>query len=415
MPPRRITNKVNPTTLDNAVDAHDLFGDIPNLMLPWFNDEITEIYSREPVEANDGLMMGCPVWGEQYIDRLAAYTIPSLMSPDNLAALKGRGRLVLYIDEREFPYVHRLTAWVRRAGIKVLFRFIPPEVMRMLDRGDYSSRFRTLAVVQNVLTHMAGVQGMAYHQFQPDHLYEAHYFPNLFRLGEKHEAIIQMSLNATMEGIEPEVEKFRTDSGALAIPGRELGDMGYRHMHPQCQLHSMNAAKWPDSLPCSHRLWWQGKDAVHIYSSHVNPAWLSPRLCLDAPVAFTSTMDTLLPEYVPPDLPFYVPTVEDELTFIEFSDAEKPANRPYVGFQDFSMNFWGASSFTGEYMPYFSRPSLVPIKPKASYLTDDEIKRQAGQIVESLNATQDAAGIAWMKKKYSSRFARAAALPEVMR
>ena len=116
MPPRRITNRVNPSTLDNAVDAHDLFGDIPNLMLPWFNDEITEIYSREPVEANDGLMMGCPVWGEQYIDRLAAYTIPTLMSPDNLAALKGRGRLVLYIDEREFPYVHRLTAWVRSTG-----------------------------------------------------------------------------------------------------------------------------------------------------------------------------------------------------------------------------------------------------------------------------------------------------------
>jgi hypothetical protein len=398
--------------LDNAIDAHDLYGDIPGLMQPWFDAEHEDLYGH-PGAKGDGVLMGCPVWGMDYIDRFAAYTIPTLMAPANLAALKDRCRLVIYHERDAKPYLHRLTAWVRRGGIEVIFRPIPDDVMGMLARGDYSSRFRTLGVVGNVLTHMAGRAGMGFHMLQPDHLYGVRYFENLLRLGKEHDAVTQMSLNATLDGVGPEIEKYRTESGALAIPDRDLGDMAYRHMHPQCQLHSMNAAKWPDKLPCSHRLWWQGKDAVHVYSSHVNAAWLSPGLCLDSPIAFTSTMDTLLPEYVPGD--FYVPTVEDEMTFIEFSDAEKPANRPYVAFKDFAMNFWGSSSFTGEYMPYFSRPSLVPIKPKASFLTDEEIKRQFGQIVEGLNATQDSVGLAWMRQKYSSRFARAAALPEVMR
>lgn len=410
----RGSKPTDPERIDQSIDAHDLFGDIPKLMEPWFDAEHEDLYGH-PAIKGEGVLMGCPVWGEDYVDRFAAYTIPTLMAPENLAALKDRCRLVIYTQSAAVSYLHRLTAWVRRAGIEVIFRPIPDGVMRMLARGDYSSRFRTLSVVGNVLTHMAGRAGMGFHILQPDHLYGPRYFKNLLRLSADHEAIIQMSLNASLEGIKGEVERYRTESGALAIPDRDLGDMAFRHMHPQCQLHSMNAATFPDKLPMSHRLWWQGKDAVHIYSSHINPAWLSPRLCLDSPIAFTSTLDTLLPELVPPDVQFYVPTVEDEMTFIEFSDGEKPANRPYVNFNDFAMNFWGSSSFTGEYMPYFERPSLIPIKPKASHITDEEIGRQFGLIKEGLIAAQDRVSLNWMKQKYSSRFARAAALPEVMR
>jgi hypothetical protein len=400
--------------LTGFADEHDSFGDIPGVMMPWFNDEHEDLYGH-PAAKGEGVLMGAPVWGIEYIDRFAAYTIPTLMAPANLAALKDRCRLVIYTEPDAISYLHRLTGWVRRAGIEVIFRIMPNDVMGMLARGDYASRFRTLGVVGNVLTHMAGRSDMGFHMLQPDHLYGHQYFPNLFRLAKEHDAITQMGLNATTDGINPELEKFRTNTGALAIPDLELGDMSFRHMHPQCQLHSMNVAKFPEKLPQSHRLWWQGKNAVHIHSAHTNAAWLAPALCLDAPISFTSTMDTLLPEYIPPDVSVYTPTVEDQMTFAEFSDSEKPANRPYVGFDEFANNFWGASSFTGEYMPYFDKPSLVPIKPKASFITDDEIKRQFSVLRESLLKVQDSVFIDWGRKKYSSRFARAAALPEVMR
>lgn len=410
----RGSKATDPDKINQSIDAHDLFGDIPNLMEPWFDAEHADLYGH-PAAKGEGILMGCAVWGESFIDNFAAYTIPTLMAPANLAALKDRCRLVIYTQHEAVSYLHRLTAWVRRGGIEVVFRVIPDGVMRMLARGDYSSRFRALSVVGNVLTHMAGRSGMALHFLAPDHLYAPRYFENLHRLGKDYEAVIQMGLNANLEGIARETEKYRTESGALEIPDIDLGDMSFRHMHPQCQLHSMNAAKLPDKLPMSHRLWWQGKDAVHIYSSHLNPAWLSPRLCLDAPIAFTSTLDTMLPELVPPDVPFYMTNADDGMTFLEFSDADKPANRPYVGFKDFAMNFWGSSSFTGEYMPYFVRPSLVPIKPKASHITDEEIKRQFSVIKEGLVSVKDEVSLNWMRQKYSSRFARAAALPEVMR
>jgi hypothetical protein len=406
-------------------------GDLPDsteaLMQPWFDYEYGELMGQPSVKG-DGIVMGYPLWGKEFIERFLVYTIPTLMAPANLEALSGRCRLVLYHERAAGPMLDKHLGWVRRSGIELILRRIPDDVMEMLYRrgppvllktgqvvpGNYSARFQALSVVGNVLVRMAGRWGMAFHMSQPDHLYGPNYFPNLFRLGEKYEAITQMSLNATM-AIAPELEKFRTNSGGLIIPDRELGDMGFRHMHPQCQLHSMNAAKIPDKIPLSHRLFWQGKDAVHMYSSHVNAAWLSPRLCADAPIAFTSTLDTLLPELIPPDVEVYIPTPEDEMTFIEFSDADKPANRPYVPMDEFCTNFWDSSSFSGEYIPYFIRPTRIPIKPKASYLTDDEITRQFGTLLEAVMESQDRVGIQWLKKRFQSRYTRAANLPEVAR
>ena len=54
------------------------------------------------------------------------------------------------------------------------------------------------------------------------------------------------------------------------------------------------------------------------------------------------------------------------------------------------------------------RPSLVPIKPKASYLTDAEIERQFSVILAALEESQDRIGIGWLKQRFSSRFQKAA-------
>lgn len=399
------------------MDPQDPQGIIPRLMEPWFDAEHEELYARAPVKG-EGVLMGCPLWGRDYIERFACYCIPTLLAPANKAALKDRCRLVLFIPEAAKRLLHRLTRGLANAGITVVFRYIPEDVLRMLDTGDYGARFRALALCGNVLTHMAGRAGMAYHMIQPDQTYAHRYFENLLRLGKDHQAITQMSLNVSLESAAEEIEQYRTPDGALVFPDRELGDLGYRHMHAQCQLHSMQVAKFPDAIPSSHRLWWQGRDAIHMYSAHTHPAWLSAELCLDSPVAFTSTLDTLLPEYIPPgpdgDPVFYVPTVDDGMMFIELSDSDKPANRPYVDAPEFCTNFWGNSSFSNAYMPFFVRPSLVPIKPQASYITDAEIERQFAEILAALEATHDAVGLAWLKQKFSTRYQKAAMHPAVL-
>lgn len=399
-----------------SMDTQDPHGDIPDLLMPWFNAEHEELYGRAMVKG-EGVLMGCPMWGRDYVERWAYYSLPTLLAPANQAALKDRCRLVLFIPRAARPMVHRLTRGVASAGIEVIFRDIPDNVLDIMSR-DYGARFRALGLVGNVLTHMAGRAGMGAHMYQPDQAYGHEYWPNLFRLAKDHEAITQMSLNVSVESAADEIEQYRIETGALVFPDRELGDLGYRHMHPQCQLHSMNAAKIPDKIPSSHRLWWQGDGAVHMYSAHTHPAWLSPAICRDSPVAFTSTLDTLLPEYIPPGDDgkpvFYVPAIDDGLTFIELSDRGKPANRPYVPLEQFCEDFWRNSSFGDAYMPFFVRPSLVPIKPKASHITDEEIKRQFAQILAALEESQDRIGLDWLKQKFSTRFAKAAMYSQVL-
>lgn len=400
-----------------SMDPQDPMGDIPQHMLPWFNAEHEEVYGRAAVKG-EGVLMGCPIWGRDYIERFAYYCLPTLLAPANQAALKDHCRLVLFIPRSARPMLHRLTRGVANAGIEVIFRDIPDTVMEMLYRRDYGARFRALALVGNVLTHMAGRAGMGCHWLMPDHAYGHRFFENLLRLGAQHQAIVNMGINVAFASAEAEIERYRIETGALVFPDRELGDLGFRHMHPQCQLHSMNVAKFPEKLPSSHRLWWQGRDTVRFYSAHSHPAWLSPALCLDSPVAFTSTLDTLLPEYIPPGPDgkpeFYVPTVDDGLTYVELSDADKPANRPYVDLDEFCANFWRNSSFGDAYMPFFVRPMLVPIKSQASYLTDAEIERQFGVIVEALEGSQDAIGLGWLKQRFSTRFQKAAMHSQVL-
>lgn len=396
----------------SGFDSQDPYGEILGVLQPWFNEEHDELYGTAAVMGR-GVVMGCPIWGQDYLDRFFNICLPTLGSPGNIKALAGRCRLVLFIDGGDRPQVHRRTGWLRRAGIEVILRAIPPAAMAILPHGYYA-RFRLLGCVGNILTHMAGRWGMGLHMYQPDHLYAQDYFSNLLRLGALHDAIAQISMNASLtQELVDEIEPFRTPEGFIAIPDVDLGDIGFRHMHGQCQLHSMNDAAFPYKIPLSHRLWWQGKDAVHMYSAHENPAWLSPALCADAPVAFTSTLDTMLPELIPGE--FYVPTREDGLTFIEVSDGDKPANRPYVSLDEFCGEFWRNGSFSREYVPYFSRPSLIPIKPKASYITDEVIKKQFDQILEGVMATEDSVALEWLRKKYSSRFAKAVELPELLR
>jgi hypothetical protein len=393
-----------------SMDTQDPHGDIPELLMPWFNAEHEEIYGRATPKG-EGVLMGCPLWGREYIERWAYYSLPTLLAPRNQTALRDRCRLVLFIPRAARPMLHRLTRGAANAGIDVIFRDIPDNVLNIMSR-DYGARFRALGLVGNVLTHMAGRAGMGCHMYQPDQAYSHRYFENLLRLGELHRAIIHMGFNVNVDSAADEIEQYRIEGGALVFPDRELGDLGFRHMHPQCWLHSMNAAKIPDKLPASHRLWWQGRDVVYFYSAHVHPAWLAPELCIDSPVAFTSTLDTLLPEYIPPNADgrpeFYVPTVDDGMVYVELSGADKPANRPYIPLADFCGDYWRNSSFGDAYRPYFAQAIPVPIKPQASFLTDEEIRRQHALISAELDASQDRIGIEWLKSKFSTRFQKAA-------
>lgn len=401
-----MSDPVNATHADMVDRAEH----IAKRLQPWFKEEMREI-NRAPGVPGNGLLLGFPVWGKEYIQRFALYGMASMMSPANLAALKGRCRLVIYTEDGAEPVIFRLTRPLNRAGVDIVIRIIPDWVLELTK--EWESQFFVLGCTQNLLAHMAGRAGMAFSMTQPDHVVGPDYYPNLFRLGEQHEAIYQAGLSVDIGAAEEDIERFRNDDGSLSIPDIELGNLAAKYIHPQSRAHLMNLASVPDSMPKSHRLIWQGKNTIRIHSCHGNPIWLAPHLVRDAPIAFTSTMDCMLPEYVPGA--FYVPTPEDCMGFIEISDFRKPELGHACGADEFAEWVYNQTCFTDEYWPYFERATVMPCSFQPEGLDEAEIDRQYAQIMGILAARKEQMMAAFLQRKFGSRFSRQQANPALVR
>ncbi len=388
---------------------------IAKRLQPWFDQEMYEIYGSPP-DAPPGhwaqqhmtrLMMGFPVWGKEYIQRFVLYGLASIMAPANLAALKGRCRIVIFTENAARPVLFRLTRPAHRAGIDFVFRNIPDWVLELTK--EWESQFFVVGCVQNICAHMASRAGMAFSMTMPDHLVGPQFYPNLFRLGQKHEAIYQAGLSIEIGAAAEHIEQYRAPDGSLSVPDIELGNLAAKHLHPQSHAHLMNLATIPDHLPMSHRLIWQGKESIRIHSCHGNPIWLAPHLLRDPPVAFTSTMDCLTPEYVPGE--FYVPTPQDQMAFVEVSDFRKPELGQSVTADGFAEWVYNQTSFTDDYWPYFKRPSVMRCSPQPEGLDEAEIDRQYAQVMDILATRKEKMMGDFLQRKFGNRFQQDSAGP----
>jgi hypothetical protein len=389
---------------------------------PWFDAEMAVLYGRPAAYRTDSVLMGCPIWGRTFIERFATWCLPSLASPGNLRALAGSCRLVIYAPAAARSMLFKRTAWLRMAGVELMFRPIPDALLAEMapapdatpeQRAEkYATQFCLIGCVQNLLAHQAGRDGMGFHMLMPDHVYAKDYFTNMRRLAEVHDAIAQAGISVDLEAAAPALEEHRdAESGALVLPDRALGALAAAHMHPECLALFMNHGSIPDKLPIGPRLIWQSPEALHVYSCFNNPAWLGPDLCANAPIAFTGTMDCLLPEFVPDDQ-FYVPTPADGMAFVEVSPPGKPVPGRWVSGSDYCEWWWARNSFVRDYHAYFKRPTIFETSPRDAdmagrpLLAADEVRRQFVQVMDMLEASRARLLDNFTTKRFGSRFAR---------
>lgn len=376
----------------------------------WFGTEMARIYEVPPYRADGVLLMGCPVWGRKYLDRFRQYCLPSILSQKNLAALTGRCHMVLFTDSDSFTELWAMTKGLEQtAGIALQLLVIPKEVMAFVRPKSSTgpdpiplegawrpqedpdlNKYWVLGVAGNVMLQMAGRTGMAFHMLQPDHIYADEYFPNLFRLRDAgHEAITQPGISAEITTAADDIEAYRVkdgpQKGSLPIPARDLGTLGMKHLHKQTKACLMNDAMIPDKMPHSHLLVWQGRDKIVLHCCHMNPAYLSPRLCAAAPPRIPATLDAELPAFIP-DGKFYVPKIDDGMTYLEVSDKDKGALEGFVDFETFSVRWWTHVRYLEDWMAYSTTPYEIPIKRQENYIPDDEIKRQFDDVLARLIA-----------------------------
>lgn len=335
----------------------------------WFKEELDAFKVSGP-----GLLMGIPLWGKKFINRFGMACAPTMLSPGNAEAFRQNNvSMVVYTD---------------RPGLEELApaRLIPPAIMERVQHG--SNKYWLLGAIQNLCIQAAGKAGMGFHMLMPDHLYAENYFPNLFRLAKIHEAIVQTGISGLWNECILELDRYRQDN-ALIVPDRILGDMAWRHLHPQMQPNLMNDADLDSSMPESHYHLWQGRDFLRIYCCHANLAYLSPKLCAAAPVMRFSPIDTRLPYLVPGE--FYSPKQDDGLTFIELSDDAKPYVRGNVDFEQFALNCWARMGAKSDYMRFAAAASEVPIAEQPLWLESEEIDARQRRIEAGLWANQASA------------------------
>lgn len=351
----------------------------------WYVAEVGAL-QRMVVPRGDTLMLGGAVWGKAYIERFAHYCLPTIAAPKNLAALGGNARLVLFTDTMgQTPLVEMLKP-LAQWGLPSQVLVMPPEVIDLANTGQREV-YHVLGAAQTILLEMAGRLGMSLAPLYPDHLHGPEYYPSLFRLATGADAIVQTGISADIATAAAEVEKFRQPDGELVIPDRDLGDIGWRHLHKQMRMYLMNDAQIPARLPHAHYVFWQGKDHLSIACCHMNPAYLSARLCETAPAPrrqrdIIATIDTKLPSLIRGSA--YVTGVDDGMGFLELSDEKKGARPGYVPLGEFVATSLRQVGFSPRYMPFFRQICEVPIHPQETYAPADLIKAQHQVLIDAI-------------------------------
>jgi hypothetical protein len=380
------------------------YREVARKLEPWFDAEMAVLYGRPAAYRTDSVLMGCPIWGRAFVERFATWCLPTLASRGNLEALAGRCRLVIYAPAAARYMLFKRTQWLRLAGIELVLRPIPDALLAEMapapdatpeQRAEkYATQFCLVGCVQNLLAHQAGRDGMGFHMLMPDHVYAKEYFANMWRLAKDHEAIAQAGLSVDLEAAAPALEARRAaKSGALVINDLALGDIAAAHLHAESLALYMNHGSIPDKLPIGPRLIWQSPEALHVYSCFNNPAWLGPDLCANAPIAFTGTMDCLMPEFVREGA-YYVPTPADGMAFVEVSPPGKVVPGRWVSGADYCSLWWARNSHAEDYHSYFKRPTLMETSHREVDLTGKplvdagEVKRQFSQVMDMLEASR---------------------------
>jgi hypothetical protein len=383
-----------PQNLEGLVDFEKY---IPSLKA-WFRREWQRLNSQPPAPGR-GLLMGCPLWGEEYVDRFFYFGLPSIRAPKNIEALRENGcRLVLYTDDASFERFWVMKRALRAEGITAEVHIIPQEIMDQVP-DKALNKYWLLGTVQQLLIQEAAESGMAFHALHPDHLHCDEYFVNLFRLAKDgNDCIAQTSISGDIGACLPELEQWRDAKewldddkkeknphhGSLSIPALELGDLGWRHLHMQTRYNLMNGVDITKEFPKTHFQCWQAEEKLMLYCCHMNAAYLAPSVCRQAPVRLHNALDTELPFFMPANTTVCVPDASDGMTFIELSDDTKGGAAALVSFIEFATQCWSTVHYRDDWMPFFRVANEVPIKPQSEFLTVEDIQKRQNSIVQAL-------------------------------
>lgn len=375
-------------------DRLDITPEFLHLLHRWFSDELAEMHAPPPWPYRP-MLTGFPLWGDAYINRFERFCLPSLLGGNRHYLRRPTAWLVIYFADADFARMLDVSARLGRTGIDVVLRRIPKRVMAQAHEGLNFNWI--LGVVHKLLIQWAARCGAGFHLGQPDHLYPDGYFAALDRLAQRHSAVAEACLSAS-ESIDRDLKRryVTGEEDLISIDSASLGDLAYRHLHPQMRAHIMNSRDLDKNMPRSTWLLWVGEDRLVAQRPHHNCAWLSNELCRRAPLLVPNTLDAELPWFM--EAPYFAKP-DDGLGCVEISGPEKRHGFDVLTWREFALNYWMTVRFSDAHQAWLKQPLELPLthRPENGWPME-KIMAQVQDIPERLMESQRLAALDYCRE-----------------
>lgn len=362
----------------------------------WYYAELGRLYDTVPArhdgQGDDFLVMGCPIWGEEFVVEFLKWCAPTIFEPVSTAALAGRCRLVICCGAADrLPLMRALQRFEPMIELQLIT--IPDELIA-LTRENPQIKLFLLGTVHKLVLQIAKRLGAGFSMLMPDHAHCIGYYAQHRELSHRYPAIAQCGISAAREPAQAEMEQFRNGDGTLMVPPRALGDIAWRHLHPHHLANVMAADSVPDRMPRTQLMLWRLPDRLVAHSCRPNPVWLAPHLVARHPPDFQrpATLDCEVPILAPQGC--YLTTAGDGMVAIELTPSEaKPADGERVPFGEFAQRALNEARYSAAYLELLSGRTELPLSENllrdgepTPFATDEQVERDLGKVLDLLRA-----------------------------
>lgn len=233
--------------------------------------------ARNPDE--DIFTLGCIVWGEEYVRNFLRYSVRSMMSENNLPALRSQGRLVFSIvtDAAGEAQIRRDPAFAQLTSLGDVVFITMPEVITTTLRSGHL--VRNFYILYGMLDHCSiyFAQGAFSHLYMipVDAIVADGSLTNMasYRL-EGFECCGGGNIVANTETFLPALEERCGHDGPITLTTEELASLAVQHAHHYF-LSQIIAEENRDFGKHPRELFWPAEGGVEIHSVFIHPLFTS--------------------------------------------------------------------------------------------------------------------------------------------
>ena len=369
----------------------------------WYHRELLRLYETPPLRsAGWSVVLGCPIWGREFVRTFVNWCVPSIFEPESAKALAGCCRLVVFAGSADrLSLLRSLRALDGMVDIQIIE--IPDELIEQ-TRTNPPSKLFLLAAVHKLVLQIARRCGAGFSMLMADHFHCAGYFARIRDLSPTHDAIAQVGIATSREEAQAVLAPHRNRDGSFSISPVALGDLAWRCLHPHHRANVMAPDSVPDNMPRTQLMLWRTRDRLVAHSCRPNPAWLSPDLVAALPADFErpATIDTEMPFLAPRGA--YWTKATDGMAAIEMTPADAKEVEPgRVPMKEYAPKALNEARYSDRYLELIRQRTELPLSPtNDAVMSDEEIDRDVDAVIEGLRRERPAVTLGLMQRLVSA-------------